>query len=54
MPQCSRKKPAVDFNPLARSIVDRATGISAPEKKRSAKKAKASVAKRSGIIRIFI
>ncbi len=39
MPERSRKKPAKDFNQLARSVVDRATGASTPKKKRPAKKA---------------
>jgi hypothetical protein len=38
MPKRSRKKPAQDFNQLARSIVDRATGTSAPKKKHPPKK----------------
>ena len=33
MPNRSRKKPAKDFNQIARSIVDRATGASTPKKK---------------------
>ena len=48
----SRKKPAEDFNQLARSIVNQAAGTSTPKKKRPAKKAekgKDPVAKRSGI-----
>lgn len=39
MPKRSRKKPAKDFNQIARSIVDQATGASTPKKKRPAKKA---------------
>jgi hypothetical protein len=39
MPKRSRKKPAKDFNHIARSIVDQATGTSTPKKKRPAKKA---------------
>jgi hypothetical protein len=39
MPNRSRKKPAKDFNQLARSIVDQATGI-ASKKKPAANKAK--------------
>ena len=39
MPKRSRKKKPADFNQLARSIVDQATGASAPKKKRPAKKA---------------
>jgi hypothetical protein len=39
MPKRSRKKPAKDFNQLARSIVDQATGASRP-KKPAANKAK--------------
>jgi hypothetical protein len=38
MPKRSRKKPAKDFNQLARSIVDQATGTSPPKKKRAVKK----------------
>lgn len=38
MPNRSRKKPAKDFNQVARSIVDQVTGA-APKKKRPAKKA---------------
>lgn len=37
MPKRSRK--SKDFNQLARSIVDQATGTSTPKKKRTAKKA---------------
>jgi hypothetical protein len=39
MPKRSRKKPAKDFNQIARSIVDQATGASTPKKKSPAKKA---------------
>ena len=40
MPKRSRKKKSPDFNQLARSIVDKATGASsAPKNKRPAKKA---------------
>lgn len=39
MPNRSRKKPAKDFNQVARSIVDQATGTSTPKKKRPVKKA---------------
>jgi hypothetical protein len=39
MPKRSRKKRAKDFNQLARSIVDQATGNSVPKKSRPAKKA---------------
>ncbi|HEY2892910.1 MAG TPA: hypothetical protein VGJ16_01810, partial [Pirellulales bacterium] len=39
MPKRSRKKPAKDFNQVARSIVDQATG-SAPKKKPAPNKAK--------------
>jgi hypothetical protein len=38
MPQRSRKKPAKDFNQVARAIVDQATGVTR-KKKRRAKKA---------------
>ena len=38
MPKRSRKKPAKDFNQIARSIVDRTTGASTPKKKRPIKK----------------
>jgi hypothetical protein len=40
MPKRSRKKPAKDFNRIARSTVHQATGARAPKKKRPAKKAK--------------
>jgi hypothetical protein len=33
MPNRSRKKAGKDFNPIARSVVDQATGISQPQKK---------------------
>jgi hypothetical protein len=46
MPKRSRKKPAKDFNQLARSIVDRATGMGAP-KKPDAPKAKSARPKKS-------
>jgi hypothetical protein len=43
MPKRSRKKPAKDFNQVARSVVDQATGAT-PKKKRPAKKNPAAVA----------
>lgn len=39
MPKRSLNKPAKDFNQLARSIIDQATGSTTPKKKRPAKKA---------------